>query len=500
MENNKWGRLAYQAVAFGGLSIEPGEDPEPDPTDPVGSFTNFINNQLKKIQAKATEAVANIAGSAFGDSAEIAIKFTKSNPNRYSLYSMISSAPKSLGNNYLHPLNFSSGISFMGAQDLAVSDVRKALLPRVPTAEDGVARGGTFNPASHVRDETKTLDIKTHFTLPYEHLDILNAYDNVENNTFGTRLTSLKEQISNRDRETLGAHIEFEIGKREEGSKIVQNIGNVSELGVSPKIGGTKENLEVLGVIRGHTKSSNVDKRNILPVLHGETKPSILNSTEEETSPYKDFIKFMFRDVVNNKWLVFRSILSGMQDSVSPNYNEHQYIGRPDTLYTYSGVKREIGFTMKTYPKTKQELPMLMEKMNYLVGLCYPSFTETERMVAPFVELTIGDMFSNMTGLLGSVSVTVEDATTWEIDEGLQFPHYISTAITFKHIGKHLPVTTGKHYDLPWIDGDKRNGVKPMGSWATDTMVYPSRTAEYGAYDNLNLEASTATEQADTNG
>jgi len=363
-----------------------------------------------------------------------------------------------------------------------------------------VARGGTFNPASHVRDETKTLDIKTHFTLPYEHLDILNAYDNVENNTFGTRLTSLKEQISNRDRETLGAHIEFEIGKREEGSKIVQNIGNVSELGVSPKIGGTKENLEVLGVIRGHTKSSNVDKRNILPVLHGETKPSILNSTEEETSPYKDFIKFMFRDVVNNKWLVFRSILSGMQDSVSPNYNEHQYIGRPDTLYTYSGVKREIGFTMKTYPKTKQELPMLMEKMNYLVGLCYPSFTETERMVAPFVELTIGDMFSNMTGLLGSVSVTVEDATTWEIDEGLQFPHYISTAITFKHIGKHLPVTTGKHYDLPWIDGDKRNGVKPMGSWATDTMVYPSRTAEYGAYDNLNLEASTATEQADTNG
>ena len=75
-------------------------------------------------------------------------------------------------------------------------------------------------------------------------------------------------------------------------------------------------------------------------------------------------------------------------------------------------MDRAISFTFSVYPKTKQELPMLMEKMNYLVGLCYPSFTETERMVAPFVELTIGDMFVGAPGLLSNVTVTVEEATT----------------------------------------------------------------------------------------
>ncbi len=247
-----------------------------------------------------------------------------------------------------------------------------------------------------------------------------------------------------------------------------------------------------IGLVKGNTTTSNVDKINILPAISSDG-----DSLPLPIADNPDFIKFMFRDVVNNKYLVFRAILDGITDTATPDFNEHKYIGRPDKLYTYSGVTREIGFNMKTYPKTKQELPMLMEKMNYLVGLCYPSFTETERMVAPFIELTIGDMFVGTPGLLGSVAVTVEDGTTWEIDEGLQFPHYISTAITFKHIGKHLPVTTGKHYDLPWIDGDKRDGFKPMGSWASDNMVYPSRTAEYAAYDKLNLEASTANEQAD---
>jgi hypothetical protein len=86
-------------------------------------------------------------------------------------------------------------------------------------------------------------------------------------------------------------------------------------------------------------------------------------------------------------------------------------------------------------------------------------------MVSPFIELTIGDMFIDAPGLLGSVTVTVEEATTWEIEEGLQFPHFISVACTFTYIGKHIPVTTGKHYDLPWLKkGDNYDGAQPVGA------------------------------------
>lgn len=219
--------------------------------------------------------------------------------------------------------------------------------------------------------------------------------------------------------------------------------------------------LQVLGKgkVKGSSKTGNVDKINILPVLHGETLPKQI-----EKNP--DFIKFRFKDVVNNKYLVFRAILSGITDTITPEFNPIKYIGRPDSLYTYKGVEREISFNFKIYPKTKQELPVLMEKMNYLVGLCYPSYTDKERMVSPFIELTIGDMFVDAPGLLSTLAITVEDVTTWEIDEGLQFPHYISAACSFKYIGKHIPVALGKHYDLSWLEDQRVGDIgKPTGTF-----------------------------------
>ena len=166
-----------------------------------------------------------------------------------------------------------------------------------------------------------------------------------------------------------------------------------------------------------------------------------------------DFIKFRFYDVVNNKYIIFRAILSGISDSITPDYGEQQYLGRPDKLYTYKGADRKIGFNFKIYPKTKQELPVLMEKLNYLIGLCYPTYggPDKNRMVTPFMELTMGDMFVDTPGLLMSLGITVEDSSTWEMDNGLQFPKYISCACSFQYIGKYPLHGKGKHYELGWL-------------------------------------------------
>ena len=99
-----------------------------------------------------------------------------------------------------------------------------------------------------------------------------------------------------------------------------------------------------------------------------------------------------------------------------------------------------------------------MEKLNYLVGLCYPSYTEGERMKTPFISLTLGDMFNRAPGVLSSLNITVEDNSTWEIDDGLQFPHYIKAQCEFKYIGNSILATKGKHYGIEWLPeifGDK---------------------------------------------
>ena len=198
-----------------------------------------------------------------------------------------------------------------------------------------------------------------------------------------------------------------------------------------------------------------------------------------------DFIKFRFYDVVNNKYIIFRAILSGIQDSITPDYGEHQYLGRPDKLYTYKGADRKISFNFKIYPKTKQELPVLMEKLNYLIGLCYPTYTETNRMITPFMELTMGDMFVDTPGLLRSLGVTVEDTTTWEMDEGLQFPKYISCACSFQYIGKYPLHGKGKHYELGWLPGGTSNDIGAAGDLGYND--YPNRLDAHGA-TNLQMQ------------
>ena len=218
-------------------------------------------------------------------------------------------------------------------------------------------------------------------------------------------------------------------------------------------------------MIKGDQSSvagDNVDKLNITPLIHHEG-----DGLPDRIKNNPDFIKFMFKDVVNNKYLVFRAIVDGITDSITPDFAEHKFIGRPDKVYTYQGTDRNVTFNFKIYPKTRQELPVLMEKLNYLIGLCYPTFTPGERMITPFIELTLGDMFNKTPGLLSSLSATVEDATTWEIDEGLQYPHFISCACEFKYIGgnDNVPTSYGKHYDLSWLR------INENGQTITDDAV-----------------------------
>jgi len=78
-------------------------------------------------------------------------------------------------------------------------------------------------------------------------------------------------------------------------------------------------------------------------------------------------------------------------------------------------------------------------------------------MIAPFIELTIGDMYKDTPGFLSQLSLTVQDGTTWEIDDW-KLPKYIQANCSFTYIGKYLPNQIGKHYELPWLE-DMNNEI-----------------------------------------
>ena len=194
--------------------------------------------------------------------------------------------------------------------------------------------------------------------------------------------------------------------------------------------------------------------------------------TGDEANDFtKDFIPFKFRDAINGKWIIFRAILGTISDTLSPEWNSERYIGRPDQVHVYQGTNRQVTFDFKVYPKTKYELITLWDKLNFLVGLTYPSYSNN-RMVPPFIYLTIGKVFDRAPGFLSGLTVTMPEDTTWEIDdEELKLPKFVTVSCDYTYINKHLPSTTGKHYDLPWL--------KNYGQYGTFKVDPKTKAAPY---------------------
>ncbi len=209
-----------------------------------------------------------------------------------------------------------------------------------------------------------------------------------------------------------------------------------------------------------HGKLYAVTVSNTLQVpYHGE-----LNDFYAKKHFPKDFIKFRIRDLVNGKWLIFPAHLGAITDTVTPSWTSEKYIGRPDSVHIYTGTDRTVGFDFKVAAFTKQEIPIIQEKMNYLVGLGYPSYKKLftgdseSRPVAPYISLTIGDMFVDTPGFFSSITLTTDEGATWELDEGFQIPQVFSVSVEFTYIGKYLPQTLGKHYEVPWLTDKGMDG------------------------------------------
>ena len=303
--------------------------------------------------------------------------------------------------------------------------------------------GGNFH------SQTNISNLDRYATLSYGNLDKSFSYER----TLFSPSEKLENQLLYENTERginladAGRTNSLEVQRFKDKREIADKIGNQGSLRKDLTHKDT-----TLGFIKGKNDGQDSLSDTINMITPSNTEPSSVKGEEIDTfgisgGEVKDFIKFRFFDVIGQRYIILRAILSGISDSITTEYGEEKYMGRPDKLYIYKGADRDVSFTFKLYPKTKQELPVLIEKLDYVVGLCYPTYTTNNRMRTPFMELTIGDMFVDAPGILRSVNVTVEDNTTWEIDAGLQFPKHISVACQFRYIGSGDLITARANGD-----------------------------------------------------
>lgn len=169
-----------------------------------------------------------------------------------------------------------------------------------------------------------------------------------------------------------------------------------------------------------------------------------------------DLVTFKFETLglSPNRTIRFRATVTSPSDSISPTWNEVKYIGRPDPVFLYAGASRDFSLTFDVAAHTKSEMLPIYQKLNYLVGLCYPKLDGKHRMRSPFIKLTIGNLLNDTPGFLSNLTVNWPDESPWEIDEGTQLPMVYNVSLSFRVIGKRLPTIQSRHYEInetdPW--------------------------------------------------
>ena len=230
-----------------------------------------------------------------------------------------------------------------------------------------------------------------------------------------------------------------------------KNLSDAEKSQVNPITLKSKTTGKFFNIIQD-TKDINTDLQEKQKELELNTKDvkdgNKLNPkiTQDVNDLPKDFIDFRIKDMVNNQFIQFPAYLTDISDNSSAEYNPTRYIGRPDQVFVYSGYTRNISFGFRVAALKKEDIPILWRKVDKMKLLTLPTFKKDvvvndgeERPIAPFVELTLGNLLREQPGYFSSVNVTIPQTSTWELQEGFQLPHICDVAVEFVFVGRVTP-------------------------------------------------------------
>lgn len=176
----------------------------------------------------------------------------------------------------------------------------------------------------------------------------------------------------------------------------------------------------------------------------------------------KDIITLKFESVKQNKAVNFLSTITGLSESFSPSWNSNKFIGNPFNFYTYDGIERSVSFSFKVFSLNPTEHKAAWDRLNFLTSLVYPQAFEGDAgyVTAPFLRLTLGDMYVKKEGFMESLSYGIDDSTPWETEtlresiegeidlKGYKLPKIINVETTFKFIEQRNSVTNHSYYSF----------------------------------------------------
>jgi len=304
--------------------------------------------------------------------------------------------------------------------------------------EDGKLK----NTASDVNDIAErlssTLQTKKEDELNKKRVEKLKSLvDNIKNAGYSVSFNDADTRVFTSPDTTL-----FGINKTKQ-----ENINNKTF------IDSYRDNTQLLDGLKFERKNSRKmstshkgDELNKLTILDKDRKIQDETGISGWTTyePYNDDqIAFYFYDMVNEKYIPFRASVTGINDSFQADWANYKYIGRPDKLYTYDGITRQVSFSFRVIANSIKELLPMWKRINYLCGLTLPANYTTAKsqgdnsdsqfMIPAFVLLTLGDMYKEQPILINRVGLTIPEGAAWETinENSEQDWSYLNNIITW---------------------------------------------------------------------
>ena len=155
-----------------------------------------------------------------------------------------------------------------------------------------------------------------------------------------------------------------------------------------------------------------------------------------------DYIPLKFVSIANSTAVVFRGTITGLSEQFSPTWDSSRFIGSPFNFYTYQSIERSVQFTFKVASLHKEEHKMNWHKIAYLSSLVYPQNYEniTGAVSAPFLRITLGDMYRNKECFIENMTYNIDDDYPWEVGlngqdvQNYRLPMIIEITLTLKFV------------------------------------------------------------------
>jgi len=147
-----------------------------------------------------------------------------------------------------------------------------------------------------------------------------------------------------------------------------------------------------------------------------------------------DFIPVWLKKIGTSKPVMFRALISGLTETVTPAWSTSKFVGNPYNFYTFDSIERSASFNLKLYCNNSSELKINWEEITKITQMTYPS-VGAQYANAPIMRFRIGDIYNNKTGFIDSLTYTIPDDSNWETNGNDGWlPKIIDVAINIKFI------------------------------------------------------------------